>query len=554
MKFYVVLIFLCFFIKIHGQELKIHNLGKDLIAMIETKSCKIKIGVTKILHPINLTRIESTIDELLNTIDKKLNNNSALIRLLNHEAMKLENNLSQLKPKRNKRWDSIGKIWKILAGSPDADDLKVINLTMNNLIDENNKQVKINKKIESEIDQILKITKRISINNNKIILEDIELITLIFNTQMINKELEQILDSIAKTKIKLVENRFLSKKEILEIGLMLEEQGIKLGIPEDALEWIQPSIATSKDTLLYIINVPKLQKDSAKVIKIRPLIVDGKKIKTDLTNVIISGSSLYTTEEPNSFIQEPKFLRNLADENCIRPIIQGLPGSCNFTKAGKGSKVIRMSDNIILLNNGVAKLSNTCGPQNRTLQGNFLIKFRNCTIWLNEEKFEFSETTENENLFFGATQDLDIEKTLVEEKLDLDDIQNLHAETRKALHHVVLKQYQQDLGIWTLGGISTTTIVFIGIIIAMIMTRRRTVIGIYGSGSATTSKDGLSQQDKTCEDTLSHPPEELCATILSTLSNISINPDASSALPTSKANGIQHDTWRNVCSGFNTTP
>jgi Gypsy protein len=549
MKFYVTLTFFYLFTQIFGQELEIHNLENNLLAMIETKNCKLKIGNTRILHPINLTLIENTVIELLDTIDKKLHNNSALIRLLNHEAKKLENNLNQIKPKRNKRWDSIGKIWKILAGSPDADDLRVINLTMNNLIDENNKQVQINKKIETEIDHILKITKRISINNNKIILEDIELITLIFNTQMINKEIEQILESIAKTKIKLVENRFLSKKELLEIGYMLEEQGIELRIPEDALQWIQPSIVTSKDLLLYIINVPKLQKDSAKIIKIRPLIIDGKKIKTDLKNVIINGTKLYTTEKADSFIQESTFIRDLSDENCIRPIIQGLPGSCNLSKAGKESKVIRMSENIILLNNGVAELSNTCGPQNRTLQGNFLIKFKNCTIWLDGEKFEFSETTKNENLFFGAMHNLDIGKIPVEEGLDWEDIQKLHSETRSTLHHVVLKQYQHEMGIWTLGGISTTTIVFIGIVLAMIMTKRRPFIEIYKSKSTTTLKNDSAQEDRTCEDTLFHPPEELCATVLRTLTD---KPDALSALSTTMcSNGIQHDTLK---LGLNTTP
>jgi Gypsy protein len=546
-----------FFIQIKGQELEIHNLGKNLIAMIEIKTCKIKIGNFKILHPINLTLIENTINDLLDNINRKLHNNSGLIRILNHEAKKLENNLNQLKPKRKKRWDSIGKIWKILAGTPDADDLKIINLTMNNLIEENNKQVQINRKIETEIDHILKITKKISINSNKIILEDIELITLIFNTQMINNELEQILDSITKTKIKLVENRFLTKKEILDIGSMLEEQGIELKIPEDALEWVQPTIAINKDLLLYIINVPRLQKDSAKIIKIRPLTVDGKKIKTDLKNVIINGTKLYTTEVADSFIQEPSFLRDLSEESCIRPIIQGLPGSCNFTKTRKESKVIRMSDNIILLNNAAAELSNTCGPQNRTLEGNFLIKFKNCTIWLDGEKFEFSETSKNENLFFGAIQDLNIGKIQVEEKLDLDDMQKLHLETRKTLHQVVLKQSQQDMGIWTLGGFSTTTIIFIGIAVALILTKKQTIIGIYESKSETSTKDNPSQQHRTCEDTLSHPPEELCATVLSTISNIntkSSKPDAGSALSTSKAYGIQHDTLGNLCSGYNMTP
>jgi hypothetical protein len=60
-----ILIILFHFTKLLlGQNLEIHNLNKNLIATIETSKCKIKIGDIKIIHPINLTRIESTIEQL----------------------------------------------------------------------------------------------------------------------------------------------------------------------------------------------------------------------------------------------------------------------------------------------------------------------------------------------------------------------------------------------------------------------------------------------------------------------------------------------------------
>lgn len=45
---------------------------------------------------------------------------------------------------RTKRWDTIGTVFKWVAGTPDADDLRLINSSMNSLIVETNKQILIN--------------------------------------------------------------------------------------------------------------------------------------------------------------------------------------------------------------------------------------------------------------------------------------------------------------------------------------------------------------------------------------------------------------------------
>jgi Gypsy protein len=511
-------LFLSTYVK--NQSLEIHNLNKNLIAIIETRNCKIKTGNTKIIHPINLTKIEDSIIELKETIENKVNKNSALAKILNQETRKMNNNFDQLKPKRAKRaFDEIGKLWKFIAGSPDADDLKLINQTFNNLIDESNKQIRINKKMEIEIDHILKVTKNNSKNNNKTILGEIDLIILIFNIQLINKELEEILDSIVKTKIKLVENRFLTNKEINMIENMLTEQGMEFGIPEEALQWVQPKIAINKDQLIYIIDVPRLQQGNAKIIKIQPLNINGEKIQTNLEHIVIDGSKVYSTTKPNEAIQEISFLKDLSKENCIRPIIQGLKGKCNFIKARREPKSSRMSSNVILLNNAAANLSNTCGPQNRTLNGNFLIRFQNCSIWVDDEKFESSEATKEENLFFGALQNLDIKRTLIDSNLDVSDLHEMHLETRHELHHIALKQYTQEVSIWTLGGISMTSILFVSLAVALMIIKKRMNITIQNSSQhntpvTTDPKDYNSlesQKSKTCEDTLFRPPEELHA-------------------------------------------
>lgn len=50
---------------------------------------------------------------------------------------------------RKKRWETLGQVWKWLSGSPDANDLRIINRTLNSLVNESNKQFVFDKKVES---------------------------------------------------------------------------------------------------------------------------------------------------------------------------------------------------------------------------------------------------------------------------------------------------------------------------------------------------------------------------------------------------------------------
>lgn len=60
---------------------------------------------------------------------------------------------------RQKRWDAVGTVWQFIAGSPNANDLKLINSTINNLISNNNEQVKINRKMTLQLKESVFKTK-----------------------------------------------------------------------------------------------------------------------------------------------------------------------------------------------------------------------------------------------------------------------------------------------------------------------------------------------------------------------------------------------------------
>lgn len=247
------------------------------------------------------------------------------------------------------------------------------------------------------------------------------------------------------------------------------------------------------------------------------------KIQTKVKNIVTNGKDFFATEKEDEFIQEPRVLQNLSEDDCIQPLIQGKTGNCLVTKATNEPKVIQLTNNIILVNNANVNVSSNCGPENRTVNGNFLIKFENCSIWTNKQQFLFKESTRTNKLFFGALQNLNFTQTLIESDMDIKELQKLHVSTRNELQHVSLQQYEHNQKIWSLfGGFSITTVTMIALIVYAFKSKRITKVKIQQLLKPHTKEEPsvqlsdlltkLSKQDKTHEDTLFYPPEELSVT------------------------------------------
>ena len=129
-----------FIIGINCQELGIKHLNNDPIVILKSGKCKIQTGTIKLVHPLNLTDIEITMELVSTLAYKKITN--PLTKIVKQKLQELYTNFQQIRPTSNirqKRWDSIGTTWKWMAGNPDAQDLAIINSSMNDLITENNK-------------------------------------------------------------------------------------------------------------------------------------------------------------------------------------------------------------------------------------------------------------------------------------------------------------------------------------------------------------------------------------------------------------------------------
>lgn len=449
-----------------GRKLEIKNLNNDPIVIVKTNDCKIQIGNIKLVHPINLNNLENTVESINKFIYNKLddkNDKLELYSIVKQKGKKLYENMQQIKPTRRfrqKRWDALGSAWKWLAGNPDAIDLRMLENKMNELTDENNQQIQINNRIDERIKLITEtINKAVTYTNtaNKIILSEVEMMTTIINIDTINKVLEDIQDAIVRTKLGLASNKVLSLKEIIAIRDLMTNQGVTIKLPEEALQYIVPKIAVNEETLLFILEIPKLEEEMSASTMIIPLTVNETIIKEYPQHIIKTKQKIFTTVNPKSFVQRYSEIKEF-DDQCIKPLVMGTKSTCNVTTKSDTTIHYISEDKLLIDNAKNETLSSDCGPNNRTLTGNFILTFWNCTLIIQNKKFQSLEIKSEAEEIQGALHNLEITRKFIK-AVDIDLIEQQNIQNRRKITHMNLQQENHKFWIWSLtGGVSIPTL------------------------------------------------------------------------------------------------
>lgn len=502
----------CLFQANSSQHLDIKNLNQDPILLLHLKNCYIQTGIIKIVHPINLTVLEENVNTFLD-ISRKIDRTLPMSDLIIRRSKQIADNLIQIKPiktKRQKRWDSIGTGWKWLAGTPDAEDLRLINSSLNELVDQSNDQIKINHVIN---ERIAKITDNINqlidhhTSLNTILLKEMDAITLLLSLDATNNILEEIEDTILRARVSLPNSKLLTLKEIFLIESLLNEQGITTNFPEEALNYVKPKVASRNDTLLYILEIPKTNGD-CQTIQIIPLIVNNTIITDTPDYIIKSSKNLFTTNQPQKTVQQLHEAKPFSD-HCVYPIVMGLESHCYVSKSNQTSIRTLPGSKILIVNAKNQFISSNCGPLNRTLTGNFLLHFENCTINIRNETFTSEEIISNTNQLIGIFPGLSINKNIIN-KQNLSTLTWQTLSNRHRIDHIQLQQFEHRRWFYgVLGSLSTTT--FIIITIAIICFRRKKVVFTvrYPRSKRKNKPKKQGKLQQLAEDVQSYPPEEL---------------------------------------------
>lgn len=439
--------------------------------MQKQNPCRIQMGNIRIIHPINLTDLEITINQLTNLIYHKEKNNNMLNRIGKHKIRELYSNFLQIKPithTRSKRWDLIGTTWKWIAGSPDAQDLRIIDRSLNQLVGENNHQIRINKQIGNSISELTSAINQIIEKQhiNQIVLDEIDVITTILNIDTINKILINIQEAILFSKMHVTNSKMLSSKEIHLVKIILNNQGVHIEIPDEALNLVSPKIVTSQNTLLYILHVPELEQEESTIFRIYPVNQNDTIIKDYPQFVIKQNRKLYTTSKPDDYVQLNSYINEFKD-SCIHALIMGTEPHCVMERS-KGTITKLISNNKVFISNADnQELRSDCGPANRGLKGSFVVSFSNCTITFLGHNYTSKDKISETETFQGALHDLMIHQQFIQTH-DVAKIEEVALSNRNTLDKVTLQQETDQTWKWSLVGgtsLSTTLLIIILLLI-----------------------------------------------------------------------------------------
>ncbi|XP_053667379.1 uncharacterized protein LOC128717031, partial [Anopheles marshallii] len=242
-------------------KIYIHDLSKNPLAIIPLGEAKIRIGYVRVIHPINLLDLSKTIDETIELIPTEVQTES-LEKLIQLKAMKLQETFKKVKPfKKQKRWNTIGKVWKWVAGTPDADDLQIINSTLNSLIEENNHQVMINEALNRRLQEVT----------------DIGLIIL-SNLDILQDQIETIEEAILSAKHGIPNSKILSTEDLQMINEFLKKNGIAYTTAEELLARSVAQFMMNTTHVLYMLKFPRISSQIYEYDFIEPIVANGKRI------------------------------------------------------------------------------------------------------------------------------------------------------------------------------------------------------------------------------------------------------------------------------------
>lgn len=454
---------------VNPEPVNIRNLFGDPLLLLKQHDCRIQVGTLKIIHPLNITMIEEAANALSAAVYNRMTENKSLGDIAKLRIKKLYTNLHGLKPvahHRTRRWDTLGSAWKWVAGSPDAHDLRLINSTMNNLINENNAQISVNNHVNERLELLTNSINQLAakINQEKSITEDLDILTTILHINTINQILEDIQEAVTLSKISLASQKILSTREIVIIKTMLEDQGVTVEFPDEALQFVTPKIAVSNQMLLYILHAPYLDNTTSTLAKVYPLVIDNRIISNYPSKIIIHENTVFTSEKPEDFVQKQANLKQI-DDNCIKTIIFGKQSECNSTFTDETSQILVSENTVLIVNAKNQTLTTNCGSDDQTLLGNFLVEFSNCTIFFNNQQFKSEEITTETIVIQRAYSNVIVNWT-PQEHHDLKLISNETLQNRRKLENVYLQQYKLSFKLWSLlGSYSFTTIITMVLII-----------------------------------------------------------------------------------------
>lgn len=441
---------------------------------INDQPAKIQDGTLKLLHVIDLTYYQDILDDMTNYTEHHVSKSNPFYSTIHFELSQTIELLNTVNPKKKRRaLDFLGTAWKYIAGSPDHNDLEMLTENINNIAQNNNKQILINKQNNERLNNLTKISNELT----NIIKKDNKIIDEIaINTQqrlrLLKEEIVNIKFAIQWAKVNMINTMLLNKNELKLAIETLNKENIPFKTIEEAMEFADVAVMSNERKLLYVIKIPLTLIQTYKNLIIRPVKKGNLVPQLVYKEILVNSNEIFGINNECKKYNSVKIcgknqITNISDSNCIPKLINGFNSSCTYTNDHHIPTIEQIGPGIILLNdfNGTIYYLS----KNQSLSGTFLIKFHNTSFKINDQLFRNTEIS-TLDLLPAIFQPTPEEKKRIQ-LLSLESLNELHLNNTKEIaliqtHNVVYKSIT----------FTTITIIIIIISIMILLQKNRKVL------------------------------------------------------------------------------
>lgn len=406
-----------------------------------------------------------------------------MYELIDLKKQKLYGTFYKIKPqiRRHRRWNPIGKAWKHIAGSPDEDDLRLIDDTLNLLIKQNNKQSLINEALEERINNLTSATNRFikfERDHHKTGLSFISLTAIISNMDSLQRQLEEFEEAIMLANKELPSSKLFTIHDVKTIMESLNNHDTRYSSFEEVMTRSSAQVMVNNTHMIYILKIPQTSRKEYEYSFIDPIVKDMKRVFTKQNYVLSRDGETFELDQPcnrhnSQYICDSSSLNPATD--CINNLLHGRTSSCTMEKVYSKGIIKRISEAILLVNNAVAEIYSSCSNMTQIINGSFLIHFEKCNILVNGETYDNHELVLNGRPYTPTTGVVVIEKDIIDSPPEY--IEDLNLPKRDHLQAVQFNYSSK----WIFGSSGAASILIITAvikIIAIIKRKRKTKVKV----------------------------------------------------------------------------
>lgn len=367
---------------------------------INKGTAKIQQGTFTILHSIDLAQYAISISNTHTFIQQNIPNHHNLYPILIHELSLTESILENITPTiKNKRAiNTLGTIWKYIAGSPDHDDFEIVANNINDLNKNNNRQVYVNEAFNKRLKNLTDIVNKISnVIRKDVLLENEIVINLQNRVRLVKEELINIQNGIEWARLGIINPSILNKKEIEIATSKVREENIVFVSPEEALQFAKVSILyNTNKKIFYLVKIPLTKKETYENVILRPVKRKNSVINLEFKQILKNEKTIYGIKNDcekynNIIICKENQIKNISNTQCIPNLISSQNSTCVTSNDHHIPLIEEIESGIILLNN--CNTSIYIDDTRRNISGTLLIKFHNSTIKISDRTFSNIEAS-----------------------------------------------------------------------------------------------------------------------------------------------------------------